>query len=240
MVAFNTITTVVVSDLSMSELIAGVDDAGRGPIIGPLVVAGVLTMGDRVRDLVTMGVKDSKLLTPQQRTQLFGKVSVLASKISVTQAQPKEIDEVVLHAGRLRKLNFLEAKMMAQVIADLRPELAYVDASDVNERRYGENIREFLPTEMHGIKLISEHHADRVYPVVSAASIIAKVTRDEAVAALRQEYGDFGTGYITDPKTLDFLREWRRTHGSYPPIVRVSWKTIKEIERGIGQSRLGA
>lgn len=92
---------------------------------------------------------------------------------------------------------------------------------------------------MRVIKLISEHHADRVYPVVSAASIIAKVTRDEAVAVLHQQYGDFGSGYITDPKTLDFLRQWRRTHESYPPIVRVSWKTIKEIEREIGQSRLG-
>jgi ribonuclease HII len=223
----------------MSSLIAGVDDAGRGPIIGPLVVAGVLTEGDRSRDLVAMGVKDSKLLTPQQRNQLVGKIRILASKISTTQVQPKEIDEVVLHAGKLRKLNFLEARMMAQVLAELQPEQAYIDASDVNEKRYGENVREFLPNEMRVIKLISEHHADRVYPVVSAASIIAKVTRDEAVAVLHQQYGDFGSGYITDPKTLDFLRQWRRTHESYPPIVRVSWKTIKEIEREIGQSRLG-
>jgi len=227
-------------DYPMSSRIAGVDDAGRGPIIGPLVVAGVLTVGDRARDLREMGVKDSKLLTPQQRTLLAAKVRMLVSKVSVTQVEPKEIDEVVMHAGKLRKLNFLEAKMMARVLAELQPEQAYVDASDVNEQRYGENIREFLPAEMRGIKLISEHHADRVYPVVSAASIIAKVTRDDAVASLRQQYGDFGSGYMTDPKTMDFLRDWRRTHESYPPMVRVSWKTIKEIEREIGQSRLGA
>jgi ribonuclease HII len=224
----------------MRKLIAGVDDAGRGPIIGPLVVAGVLMGEDRDRELLAMGVKDSKLLTPEVRTQLAPKVRALATKVSAVEVQPKEIDEVVLHGGKLRKLNFLEAQLMAQVITELSPEEVYVDASDVNEQRYGETIREFLPAALRKIKVVSEHHADRTYPVVSAASIIAKVKRDEAVEALRREYGNFGSGYITDARTLNFLREWRRTHDEYPPIVRLSWKTIKEIEREFGQSLLGA
>jgi ribonuclease HII len=223
----------------MPKLIAGVDDAGRGPIIGPLVIAGVLLAEDRGRELLAIGVKDSKLLTPDVRMALAGKVRGLAAKVSVVEVQPKEIDEVVLHGGRLRKLNFLEAKLMAQAISELGPEEAYVDASDVKEERYAETIREFLPAELKRIKVVSEHHADRTYPVVSAASIIAKVRRDEIVEALRGQYGNFGSGYITDPRTLDFLREWRRTHDDYPPIVRLSWKTIKEIEREFGQSRLG-
>lgn len=224
----------------MGKLIAGVDDAGRGPIIGPLVVAGVLLGEDRDRELLAMGVKDSKLLTPEVRTQLAPKVRALATKVSAVEVQPKEIDEVVLHGGKLRKLNFLEAQLMAQVITELGPEEVYVDASDVNEQRYGETIREFLPAALRKIKVVSEHHADRTYPVVSAASIIAKVRRDGAVEALRREYGNFGSGYITDARTLNFLREWRRTHDEYPPIVRLSWKTIKEIEREFGQSLLGA
>jgi len=224
----------------MGKLIAGVDDAGRGPIIGPLVVAGVLLGEDRDRELLAMGVKDSKLLTPEVRTQLAPKVRALATKVSAVEVQPKEIDEVVLHGGKLRKLNFLEAQLMAQVITELSPEEVYVDASDVNEQRYGETIREFLPAALRKIKVVSEHHADRTYPVVSAASIIAKVRRDEAVEALRRQYGNFGSGYITDARTLNFLREWRRTHDEYPPIVRLSWKTIKEIEREFGQSILGA
>jgi ribonuclease HII len=224
----------------MAQLIAGVDDAGRGPIIGPLVVAGVLLGENRDRELLTMGVKDSKLLSPEVRVQLAPRIRALATKVSVAEVQPKEIDDVVLHGGKLRKLNFLEAQLMAQVISELSPKEAYVDASDVNEQRYGETIREFLPAALRGIKLVSEHHADRTYPVVSAASIIAKVRRDEAVEALRGEYGNFGSGYITDEKTMTFLKEWRRTHAEYPPIVRLSWKTIKEIERDLGQSRLGA
>jgi ribonuclease HII len=108
----------------------------------------------------------------------------------------------------------------------------------VNEERYGETIRGFLPEELRSVKIVSEHHADRTYPVVSAASIIAKVRRDEAVANLRQQYGDFGSGYITDPKTVEFLRTWRLTHPTFPPIVRLSWKTIKDIEADLPQSRL--
>jgi ribonuclease HII len=220
--------------------VAGVDDAGRGPIIGPLVIAGVLFHEDRSRDLTAMGVKDSKLLTPPSRTQLASKIREHASKVSLVAAEPKEIDEVVLHGGKLHKLNFLEAKMMAQVISELAPAEAYVDASDVNEERYRDTILEFLPPELKNIRIVSEHHADRTYPVVSAASIIAKVRRDEMVQELRREYGDFGSGYITDPKTIDFLKEWRKEHSEYPPIVRLSWKTVKEIDREIHQTRLGA
>jgi ribonuclease HII len=220
--------------------VAGVDDAGRGPIIGPLVVAGVLLQDDRVDSLREMGVKDSKLLTRATRTTLEVRIRELASKVSLVEAQPSEIDDVVLHGGKLKKLNFLEAKMMARVINDLSPEEVYVDASDVNEKRYGQTIMEFLSPELKKIKIVSRHHADRTYPVVSAASIIAKVRRDEAVDALKGEYGDFGSGYVTDPRTLDFLRHWRSSHSEYPPIVRRSWKTIKQIEQDVGQSRLGA
>jgi len=224
---------------SLPRCIAGVDDAGRGPVIGPLVVAGVLLAKERIGELRAMGVKDSKLLTAETRAQLAGEIRSLVEKMSVVEAQPKEIDDVVLHGGKLRKLNFLEAKLMAQVICELAPEEVYVDASDVREERYKQTVLELLPAELKRIKVFSEHHADRTYPVVSAASIIAKVRRDEAVEELRREYGDFGSGYITDPKTLDFLRDWRRTHSGYPPIVRMSWKTIREIERDMVQSRLG-
>jgi len=223
----------------MSNSIGGIDDAGRGPIIGPLVIAGVLIREDEKAKLANLGVRDSKMLTPESRTRLSSKIRAFTSTISVHEIQPEEIDDVVLHAEKLRKLNYLEAKVMAQVVKDLKPTKVYVDASDVNEARYGENIREFLPEELRNIEIISEHHADRTYPIVSAASIIAKVTRDSVIANLHLQYGDFGSGYITDPKTIEFLKSWRRTHAKFPPIVRLSWKTIKQIEDEVGQSRLG-
>jgi ribonuclease HII len=225
---------------SLAKLIAGVDDAGRGPIIGPLVIAGVLVPEEQQQALKTLGVRDSKLLTPEVRTKLEPKIRRIALKVSLVEAQPNEIDEIVLHGGRLRKLNFLEAKMMANVLTDLAPAEAYVDASDVNEARYAASIREFLPEHLKGMEILSEHHADRTFPVVSAASIIAKVRRDARIEELRNQYGDFGSGYITDPKTMSFLRAWRRTHSEYPPVVRMSWKTVKELEAEIGQTRFGA
>jgi ribonuclease HII len=164
----------------------------------------------------------------------------LVSRISLREIQPEEIDDVVLHGRKLRKLNFLEAKVMAEAINELQPSEVYVDASDVNEKRYGEDIRSFLTDDLRGIKIISEHHADRNYPQVSAASIIAKVHRDEAIDHLHAEYGDFGSGYITDQKTMNFLRTYRQCHNAYPPIVRLSWKTAKEIENEIAQFRFRA
>jgi len=219
---------------------AGVDDAGRGPIIGPLVIGGIVLPRARIKDLLSIGVKDSKLLTPITRTRLAERIRVLATRVSLREIQPKEIDDVVLHGSKLRKLNFLEARVMAEVINELRPLEVYVDASDVNEKRYGEDVRSFLTNDLKTIKIISEHHADRNYPTVSAASIIAKVHRDQVIEHLHIEYGDFGSGYITDPKTMQFLRDYRRLHGTYPPIVRVSWKTAKEIEDELVQSRFGA
>jgi len=216
---------------------AGVDDAGRGPIIGPLVIGGVALPRDRVRDLVSMGVKDSKLLTSNTRTRLAETIRGFVSRIGLREIQPQEIDDVVLHGRKLRKLNFLEARVMAEVINELHPPEVYVDASDVNEKRFGDDIRNFLNQDLKSIKIISEHHADRNYPQVSAASIIAKVHRDHVIDQLHAEYGDFGSGYITDPKTMNFLRAYRQSHDSYPPIVRLSWKTATEIESESAQTR---
>lgn len=124
---------------------------------------------------------------------------------------------------------------MAEVIAILVPDEVFVDASDVNEMRFADQIMEHLPGR---IPIISRHHADATYPVVSAASILAKVQRDSAIAELRQEYGDFGSGYPSDPKTEDFLLNWRREHGSYPEFARQSWKTLKRLDETIYQLRL--
>lgn len=208
-------------------LIAGVDDAGRGSVIGPLVIAGVLISEEELPKLIRLGVKDSKLLSPHRRETLEIDIKRTVQKYSAIKISPKEIDEVVEKGRKLHKLNRLEAQIMAKVLEMLKPDIAYVDASDVLEERFKEHILECLPFR---IEIISEHKADRNYPVVSAASIIAKVERDREIAELASIYGDFGSGYPSDPRTISFLQHCLKKQGEYPDFIRKSWKPAKKAK----------
>jgi ribonuclease HII len=218
-------------------LVAGVDDAGRGSLIGPLVIAGVLMREEDLPKLVELKVRDSKLLSPHRREILAVEIKHVAQKFSVIRISPKEIDKVVETGKKLHKLNRLEAQKMAEIIEMLKPDIAYVDASDVLEDRFKQHILECLSFKP---KIVSEHKADRKYPIVSAASIIAKVERDKEIAELASKYGDLGCGYPTDPKTLDFLRRWLERFGEYPEFVRKSWKPAKKAkdENALRQTKL--
>ena len=208
-------------------LIAGVDDAGRGSVIGPLVIAGVLMEEEDLPKLTELGVKDSKLLTPHRRETLAVEIKRIAKKHRIVKLTPKEIDKVVQTGRKLHRLNRLEAQAMAKVIELLKPDIAYVDASDVLEERFKQHIAEYLPFK---VEIISEHKADRTYPIVSAASIIAKVERDREIAELKAKHGDFGCGYPTDPKTISFLQQCLEKIGEYPDFVRKSWKPAKKTK----------
>ena len=219
-------------------LVAGIDEAGRGCVIGPLVVAGVLMKQENLPALMQLGVKDSKLLTAKKREALFPEILQLAEAHVVLQVLPAEIDRAVKSQRKLHKLNRLEAQTMGQIVTALKPEVVYIDAADVLEERFGQHVSEASEFKT---SIISEHKADRTYPVVSAASILAKVTRDREVAALREQFGDFGTGYLTDPKTGKFLNSWLKGHAEYPDCVRKSWKPAKRAfeQRGTSQTTLG-
>ena len=206
-----------------------------GSVIGPLVIAGALFYEHHIPQLKALGVRDSKLVSPKKRTRLSYAITRLALKHTILDFSPSEIDNVVFKGKRLHKLNWFEAKAMANIISHLRPEIAYIDASDVNNVRFGKQIGEFLSSE---VKLISEHRADVKYVVVGAASILAKVYRDNAINTLREKYGDLGSGYSSDPKTRQFLTTWLREKKSLPPFVRKSWKTVKRIQGDLFQRRL--
>lgn len=209
-------------------LVAGVDDAGRGSVIGPLVIAGILIDEKDAPKLGELGVKDSKLLSPNRRKALAVEIKRIAKKHAVVKLSPVEIDKVVEKGRKLHRLNWLEAQAMAKIIELLKPDIAYVDASDVLEERFKQQILEFLAFK---VEVVSEHKADRKYTVVSAASIIAKVERDREIAELKTKYGDFGCGYPTDPKTLEFLHHCLETFKEYPDFVRKSWKPAKKVKR---------
>ena len=216
-------------------LLAGVDDAGRGAVIGPLVIAGILLDESDLSKLESLKVRDSKLLSPSRREQFAEEIEKIALKYHVVEFSPAEIDKVVSFGKKYHKLNRLEAYGMAEVILNLKPDTAFVDASDVVASRFREHILEKIPFR---VEVISEHKADRNYPIVSAASILAKVRRDMAIAKLSEEYGDIGSGYPSDNRTIEFLERWMKEHGSYPEFVRKSWKPAKRFKDRFSQTKL--
>ncbi len=199
-------------------LVCGVDDAGRGSVVGPLVIAGISIERHKIKFLSDIGVRDSKQLTPNAREKLYKKIIYIVDGYYVAKIPPRTIDQSVLK----NKLNHLEAKYMAKVIQKLRPHDAYVDSCDVNPARFGKIISTLAKTK----RVHSSHHADKKFPVVSAASILAKVNRDKAIAKLRQVH-DLGSGYPSDAKTMEFIKKWITANHSTPTFVRKSWKPVK-------------
>lgn len=206
--------------------IAGVDEAGRGPMIGPMVVCGVLLEPDDLSRLKRMGAKDSKTLSPRRRAELSEAIRNIASKVELEIVSAHDIDT-------LRKkitLNEIEVRAFTTILKKLNPREAYLDAADVKADRFGTTIGERSGLSKLGCKIISEHKADATYPIVSAASIIAKHKRDSMIETLHHEYGDFGSGYPSDPKTVDFVKGYIIENKSLPLFVRTSWESVKKLE----------
>ena len=209
-------------------MICGVDEAGRGPVIGPLVVCGVSVDDDS--KLVELGVKDSKKLSKRRREELAPRIFEV-SKVEVLELPAEEIDSLRSNMT----LNEIEAMLFARIIDKLSPAVAYLDAADASEERFSEMVCSCLTC---GARTVSKHRADEKFPVVSAASIIAKVTRDRRIDLIEEELGQpIGSGYTSDPLTRSFLEQWLEREKSLPPHVRRSWKTsqklmtMKEIRR---------
>lgn len=198
-------------------------------MIGPLVVAAVAIDDDAV--LRRMGVRDSKRMTPSQREALYPQI-LKTCEVEVLSLSAQEID-----AGRLRtSLNKLEAEAFAKVLERFKESSLFIDCADVNERSFAETISLLLGPSGG---MVCEHRADDTYPVVSAASIVAKVVRDRAISELEVEYGEvLGSGYPSDPRTIDFLERWINDKGNPPPFARCSWETTRRIMGRAKNSRL--
>jgi len=203
--------------------ICGVDEAGRGSLIGPIIVAGISVSKKSLSEMVEIGIKDSKLLTRKKRQILFGDVIGLAESICICRIDIEDID---FHVSK-NHLNLLEAEAMAITIGNMDSYKTYVDSCDVNPSRYKRTINSFL--KRNNTKLISMHHADRLNVVVSGASIIAKVIRDSEISKIRLKYGDLGSGYPSDKKTIKFVQEWFEQNREIPPFARKSWKPAQLI-----------
>ena len=200
--------------------ICGVDDAGRGSMIGPMVIAGISIEKKNIPKLRKLGVRDSKKLSPKKRELLYKQIVKLVDDYHVIRIPPRTIDKYVFE----HNLNHLEAKKMAEVISNLNPDLSYVDSCDVNAARFGREISDLSKKS----KVKSYHYADSRFVVVSAASIIAKVSRDRSIMRLNKTI-NLGSGYPSDKKSVNYVKKVVASKKSLPTSIRKSWKPVQKI-----------
>lgn len=206
--------------------LCGVDEAGKGSVLGPMVTSGIIISD--FSELSRLGIKDSKQLTPKKRKDLFNEIVSSFTTYSAVKT-PEDID------SRPSTMNRFTAECHAEVVRNLSPDVAYLDACDVNEKRFGDNVK-----RLSGVNadIISEHKADDKYKIVGAASIVAKVTRDNEIEILKSEYGDIGSGYPSDPTTIAFLKNYIKKNGCAPACARKTWQTIDDIINETSQKRI--
>lgn len=206
-------------------------------MIGPMVIAGVLSDKGGVKKLEQLGVKDSKEMSRQRREELAPKIAEIALDAYLIVIPPNEL---------LHNLNQIELRATAQIIERMFKRLSVPRASpdltldihiDVPTNPKGafgycgalKDLILRLDVPDQSIRLIGENEADKKYKIVGAASILAKVQRDKIIKKLREEYGDFGWGYPSEEKTQRFLQEWYEEYGQFPDFVRKRWKTVRRV-----------
>ena len=186
-----------------------------------MVICGYLIDDKNVKELKKIGVKDSKLLTPAKREEFFPKLEKIAKDYALLQASAADIDKL----RSVSNLNKYEIKRMVELVEFFNPDKVIIDALEHEESFYNK-----ISGMISGTTIIAENFADKKYPEVGAASILAKVTRDREVEKLHKIHGNFGSGYPADPLTIDFLKNWIKKNKDFPDCVRKSWMTVKMLK----------
>jgi len=207
----------------------GIDDAGRGPIIGPMVLAGVLIEEETESSFKEQGIKDSKMLSPSKREELAEKIKEQALDYCIVQLEPSEIDGGINGGTNLNTLEAIEcAKIINKINKNTVQIKVVIDCPSPNIKAWIETVRGYVENTSN-LEIIGEHKADVNHPSVSAASILAKTHRDSEIEKLKEKLGvDFGSGYPSDPYTCKFLKESAKKH-EHSGIFRKTWGTWKKL-----------
>ncbi len=198
--------------------ILGIDEAGRGCVLGALYVGAFLTDGVDDQRLIDAGADDSKALTHAKRLRARARLATLGT-VEVVAIPATRIDE--------GNLNTLEEDAIVALIERWKPDRVVIDA--LGHPRTLPKIVARLQSRVYAAEWLMEPKADALYPVVGAASIFAKTDRDAALAVLATAHGDLGSGYPGDPKTKAWLAKHHATGKAWPAFVRTKWATITNL-----------
>jgi len=205
----------------------GADEAGKGPVLGSMFAAAVRADPDAL----PADVGDSKGIPPQRRQELAASIRESAAAVAVAEISVERIDDPETDMNELTVASHAEA--LGEIAHD--GDGGYVDAGDTNAVRFERRVENGLDAS---VDLRAEHGADETYPIVGAASILAKVARERHVEQLRGVYGDVGSGYPSDPTTRSFLQSYVSDHGELPDCARASWQTSQDVLDSLDQATL--
>jgi len=221
-----------------AEFILGIDDAGRGPVIGPMVLAGCLVTKSSERELKKLGVKDSKQLTPRRREMLAEKIREISETFEITLSKPIEIDNNFNNGSNLNKLEAIKAAEIINKINKGYDKIkVIIDCPSTGILKWTDYLKSKIEN-LANLEIICEHKADKNHVSVSAASLLAKSTREKEMDKLKEIYGtEIGSGYTSDPATIKFLEKHAKRHEN-EGIFRKTWETWKKAFEKLGQRTL--
>ncbi len=215
--------------------VLGVDEAGRGPVIGSMFVGGFLVDKDKLDEVENLGVKDSKKLSNKLRDSIDEVLEDYGDTF-LKEVEAEEIDEL----REIMSLNEIELHAFVDIIERAEPDEVFVDLPEPDGDRFIRKMKRELPERFQDVKFVAEHEADDTYPVVSAASIVAKSARERHTQELKEKYGyDFKSGYPHDKPTINFLEKFVEEKGELPKETRKSWSTSERILKEADQKGLG-
>jgi len=215
--------------------VLGVDEAGRGPVIGSMFIGGFMVDEKDLEDVENLGVKDSKKLSEKKRESLAKQLRKMGDPF-LKEIKASEIDDL----REVMTLNEIEIQGFTDVIERSDADKIIVDLPEPDGDRFIRKMKKELPAKFENRDFIAEHEADDNFPIVSAASIIAKSARENHIDQLKKKYGyDFKSGYPHDSPTIEFLEKYIEEKGELPKETRESWSTAERIRKESDQSGLG-
>lgn len=222
----------------MAELLLGIDDAGRGPVIGPMILAGVLIDEKAKKALRMLGVNDSKKLTQKRRELLEKEIKYIAKGYFVVLTQPDEIEHQNKEGIKLNEVEALQAAKIVDELNKVKEKIkVYVDCPSTSLIKWGDYLKTKI-SNLSNLEISCEHKADAKHICVSAASILAKCERERQMDKLREEYGEeIGSGYTSDPLTRKFLGKYAIKYKD-KGIFRKTWITWQVAAESLAQQTL--